>query len=235
MSQPETDEQLPDGHILAWHFVGDKLINGDPIPADGELLHYDGPMEMCKSGLHASERIIDALRYARGNTVCRVECFTDIERGPDKFICRDRVILWRVNAELPLRAFARTQALNVIHLWNAPDIVREYLETGDESKQSAARSAAWYAARSSTDAAAAAASTALSSAEYTARSAARSAAWSAAWYAEWSAAESAAWYAAWYAAESAAWYAAWDAARSAAESAANELLTNLVETERTNI
>jgi len=40
--------------------------------------------------------------------------------------------------------------LDVIHLWDAPAVVREYLETGDESKRdaawAAARDAAWGAA-----------------------------------------------------------------------------------------
>ncbi len=37
--------------------------------------------------------------------------------------------------------FARWCALQVIHLWDAPEVVKEFLETGDESKREAARSA----------------------------------------------------------------------------------------------
>ena len=40
------------------------------------------------------------------------------------------------------REFARWCALQVIHLWDCPEIVRLYLETGDES----IRAAAWVAA-----------------------------------------------------------------------------------------
>lgn len=44
--------------MKAWHFVGETLRNGDPVPADGEVLRYDGPVAMCESGLHASKRLI---------------------------------------------------------------------------------------------------------------------------------------------------------------------------------
>jgi len=127
--------------VTAWHFVGKTLRNGEPIPADGETLRYDGPLKMCVSGLHASERIIDALQYAPGDTICLVECGGEIVMGGDKFICRERTILWRVNGERLLRKFARKQALSVIHLWDAPDVVRQFLETGDDKLRDAAMKA----------------------------------------------------------------------------------------------
>lgn len=42
---------------------------------------------------------------------------------------------------------AREQALSIIHLWNAPDVVLQYLETGDEILREAAWSAAEATAR----------------------------------------------------------------------------------------
>jgi hypothetical protein len=48
--------------------------------------------------------------------------------------------------EATLREFARWCALQVIDLWEAPDVVRQWLATGDESIRSAARSAAMFAA-----------------------------------------------------------------------------------------
>ena len=163
--------------IRAWHFVGDTLRDESPVPKDGEMLRHDGSMIMCESGLHASKRLIDALQYAPGNTICRVSCSGDVKHGNDKFICRERVILWRVDAEQILRKFARLSALDVIHQWDAPDVVVRYLKTGDESL----RSAAWYAAMS------AARDAAISAAWDAARDAAMSAAWDAAWDAAWSA------------------------------------------------
>lgn len=139
--------------ILAWHFVGDTLRDGRPVPEDGEVLRHDGPMEMYASGLHASVRCVDALQYAPGDTLCRVECSGDVEHGGDKFICRERVILSRINSEPLLRAWARWCALQVINLWDAPSVVVEYLTTGDESQ----RNAAWDAARAALGASQAAA------------------------------------------------------------------------------
>jgi phage-related tail protein len=57
-----------------------------------------------------------------------------------------RIILWRINAEDVLRRFARQCALDVAHLWDIPSVVREYLETGDETKRDAAGAAARVAA-----------------------------------------------------------------------------------------
>jgi len=172
--------------ILAWHFVCNQLRNGDPVPADGVTLKFDGKLEMCASGLHASKRLIDALNYAPGETLCRVRCGGKIVHGSDKFICRERTILWRIDATETLRLFARKQAMSVAHLWDMPDVVRQYLETGNEKLRAAARSAVWDAAWTA------------------ARDAARSAVWTAARDAVWDAARDAAWTAAWTAARDAA-------------------------------
>jgi hypothetical protein len=124
--------------VQAWHFVGKLLRDGRPVPADGVPLIHDGPLVMCESGLHASERIIDALRYGPGSTICRVVCGGEMLRDTDKLVCRQRVILWRVKGEALLRDFARACARDVLHLWDAPDVVRQYLETGDEDIREAA-------------------------------------------------------------------------------------------------
>jgi hypothetical protein len=201
----------------AYHFVGAMLRDGRPIPPDGEWIDYVGPytpegtaLVMCKSGLHASRHPFDALRYAPGSTLCLVEISGAFIEQDDKVCARKRRIIKRIDAENLLWDFARWCALSVIHLWEAPPIVREYLETGDALKRSAARHAAWSAAWSAAE------SAAESAARYAARYAAWSAAESAAWSAAWSAAESAAESAARHAAR----HAAWSAAESAAESVA---------------
>ena len=127
--------------ILAWHFVGAKLLDGRPIPADGEWLVHDGPVAICKSGLHASPDPFDALRYAPSTTLCLVECADVVERHTDKLVCRRRIIKRRDATEM-LRAFARWSALQVTHLWGAPRIVERFLETGDDSLRDDARAAA---------------------------------------------------------------------------------------------
>ena len=130
---------------LAWHFVGDKLRDGSPIPRDGVWLKYDGPLVLCKSGLHASLEPFDALHYAPGNTLCRVEMRGETLHQSDKLVAQERRIIARMDATEMLRYYARMQALSVVHLWDAPDIVLDYLMTGDETIR--AYAAATYAAR----------------------------------------------------------------------------------------
>lgn len=133
---------------LAYHFVGETLRDGRPVPKDGEWLEHDGPLEMCVSGLHFSRHPFDALKYAPGETLCLVEVGGKIiePNDDDKGICSRRRIVKRVDLTENLRYFARMQAMFVIHLYpgEPDDIVLDYLMTGD----SAARSAAWNAARS---------------------------------------------------------------------------------------
>mgnify|MGYP001334045528 CR=1 FL=1 len=200
---------------IAWHFTGDKLRDGSPIPPIGHTLVHTGEIEMCASGYHWSRTPFQALPYAPGPLLHKVRIGGTIrETEGDKGVSSERTILATIDATQLMRRFAADQALSVAHLWPMPDVVREYLVDLDEAK----RSAAWSAAMS-----------ASWSAESTAESAARSAAWSAtnaAWSAAsaaWSAARSAA-----SAARSAAWSAtnaAWRAA-SAARSAASAAAKN---------
>jgi hypothetical protein len=129
---------MPNG-TLAWHWVRKKLRDGRAIPADGVELRHDGKVSICETGLHASIKVFDALKYAPGNTVCRVLCKDIVERHYDKFVCRSRTILWRVDAEPVLLEFARKVASDVLHLWDAPQVVKDYFATGDESLRKAAR------------------------------------------------------------------------------------------------
>src|SRR5574343_506620 len=131
--------------IRAYHFVGDKLRDGCPVPTDGEWLVHDGPMVMCASGLHASRHPFDALMYAPGPVLCLVDCDEIDAEENDKLVCRRRRIVARFDATTMLRAFARQCALDVIHLWDAPQVVRDYLTTGDDSIRAAAWNAAWAA------------------------------------------------------------------------------------------
>ena len=187
--------------MKAYHFTNGKTLrDGRPIPPQGEWIEHDGPVVPCESGLHASECPLDALTYAPGNTLHVVELEGDLKPHGDpvdKQVGRRRKILATIDAEPVLREFARWCALQVIDKWDAPTVVREYLESGDESKRDAAWAAAWAAAWTA------------------ARDAAWAAARDAAWEAARDAARDAAWAAAWEAARDAAWAAAWAAARDA--------------------
>ena len=137
--------------LTAYWFFGNTLRDGRPIPPDGEWLVEDGPIELCEKGLHWSRDPFDALQYAPGQNLALVEARGMILEQANKGCSTERRIIKRFDATALLRSEARTSALTVIHLWNAPQIVREYLETGDESKRAAAwdaaRAAAWAASR----------------------------------------------------------------------------------------
>jgi len=107
--------------LHAWHFVGETLRDGSPIPEDGVPLVYTGKMELCVSGLHFSRQPFDALKYAPGGTLCLVEVGgTVVEpEGENKGICSERTIIARMDATELLRHFSRMQALSVIPLWDA--------------------------------------------------------------------------------------------------------------------
>lgn len=143
---------MKDSYKKAWHFVGETLRDGRPVPKDGKWLVHKGPIKICKTGLHASFDPFDALQYAPGAALCLVEVDGIRETQPDKLVCARRRIVARMDATEMLRYFARMQALSVIHLYNnPPDVVLDYLMTGDENIVNAARAAArdvaWDAAR----------------------------------------------------------------------------------------
>lgn len=225
---------------FAWYFstTGKKLSHNDNRGIAIGVTHtVKGKIRICENGLHGSIRLIDALDNAPGPVIWRVELSGASDIGRDKIAASKRkYIAGGIDISGTLRVFARKQALSVIHLWDAPDIVKSWLETGDESLMQAAESAAWSAARSAAE------SAAWSNTWSATESAARSAAKSAAKPAVWSAAESAVWLAAWSAVGLAAWSAvksdAWSAARSSARSAAesaaklaaNDMLTEMVKT-----
>ena len=202
--------------VLAYHFTdGYHLRDGAPLEVGREYV-FDGEPVMCECGYHASRHVFDAMANAPGPILSRVECKEITDECDDKLVCKRRTVIQTIDATKILQKFARMCALDVIHLWDAPDVVVRYLKTGDEALRDAAWSAAWDARSAAWDTGIAA---------WDARSAARDVAWSAAWAAvwdAWSAALDVAWDtrdAAWNAARSAAWAAALDAARTATRDA----------------
>ena len=196
--------------ILAYHFTdGWQLRDGQPLVVGSEYV-FDGEPVMCESGYHASRHVFDAMENAPGSILSRVECKEITDECDDKLVCRRRRVIATIDATKILRKFARMCALDVIHLWDAPDVVVRYLKTGDEALRDAARIAAWDARSAAWDTGDAARDT---------RDDAREAAWSAAMDAARIAAWAAAWNDAMSAARSAAWADAFDAARAAARDA----------------
>jgi hypothetical protein len=184
-----TDQQTP---IFAWHFLpDDRRLRFDHVTSSGSfgrpivtagmaLICDPDRLECCKYGLHASVRAFDALSFARGAIVCRVACSGRVvtDAGGGKIACSRREVLWIADATDTMLAFARWCALQVVHLWDGPPIVREYLETGDESKRDAARRA-------------------VQAPQAAAWATTWAAAWTATWVATWATARAATWAAAW--------------------------------------
>ena len=132
-----------------WHFAANdrKLGYGDnrliEVGATSWRLDKSLPIELCVYGLHASIKPLDALQYAPGSIVSYCRMHGQIIYGEDKMVAEGREYLSVIDADTVLLEFSRWCALQVIHLWDAPDVVKKYLETGDE----VLREASWAASR----------------------------------------------------------------------------------------
>ena len=162
--------------ILAWHFVEDTLRDGRPVPPDGEWLVHRGAVAMCRSGLHFSRHPFDALKYAPGAMLCRVEVDDIVDEDENKGVARRRRIIARRDLTRELRLFACDCAERVLHLvWPDSlmaclwviDAARRFVDGNcDRDELAAAAVAAAYAATSA--AASAATYAAASAATYAA-------------------------------------------------------------------
>jgi hypothetical protein len=137
--------------MIGYHFTGTVLRDGRPIPPIGEWLEHYGPITP-SSGLQASEHPFDALTYAHGRFLHRVELDGDGEIVPhgyrvDLHFGRRRRILASIDATELLRDFARWCAVQVFALWNTPTIVQRYMETVASSLRNDDRDDVWAVAR----------------------------------------------------------------------------------------
>lgn len=130
--------------IFGWHFVGDKLRDGSKIPRNNVWLPNITPIKICSRGYHGSLHPFDALQYAPGDTLCYCEYRGQIIHESDKFVAEQRRIVTRMDATEMLHYYARMQAISVAHLWEPPDVLLDFLMTGDRSLR--ATWAAWDAA-----------------------------------------------------------------------------------------
>ena len=81
--------------ILAWHFLpadGKTRYSQETVTV-GCALEAKGKLVLCENGLHASRTVLDALGYAPGLIVCRVEISGDVVEGEDKLCGRHRLCL----------------------------------------------------------------------------------------------------------------------------------------------
>lgn len=155
-----------------WHFLHEdkRLRYGSrELVEVGKTIRVNCHPVLCESGLHASVRAIDALRYAPGPIVCRVTLGGTIVEGDDKVAAQERTAVWMADATHTLHEFAcrcAEDALRVANIddrrcWEAIETKRRWLrgEATDEQLAAAARAAwdAWDAARASASSAARAA------------------------------------------------------------------------------
>ena len=151
--------------MKAWHFLKDDgslqwKCGNTKYPKVGQTLKVNPDrLELCSYGLHASKRLLDALQYAPGATVCRVELGGRILEDTDKVVASERTVLQMADAADVLHEFACRCAEDALQLIESPDprsiaaikAKRQWLkgEIGDEELQAAwaaARAAAWAAA-----------------------------------------------------------------------------------------
>jgi hypothetical protein len=114
--------------LTAWHFTdGMKLRDGQPLEA-GRVYRHNGAVIPCRSGLHASTRLIDALKYAPGSVLSRVEMHGElIKHGKpvDKIVGRERKVSWHIDATRTLWLFA---------CWVAEDALQAERKAGREPR-----------------------------------------------------------------------------------------------------
>lgn len=91
--------------VKAWHFIPEnhKLrFSDDREVVVGETLTVEGSPLLCCRGLHASECLEDALRYAPGPVLCRVTVSGDIVYGSDKLSGMSRKCLSMMDIREPV-------------------------------------------------------------------------------------------------------------------------------------
>ena len=199
--------------MKAWHFLKEDYRTGEGnlLVTLGETMTVSPPVKLCHHGLHFSVSVLDALFYAPGPIIQRVEVPDDSILESDKGVAVSRKCLWLYDATNLLHEFAcqcAESALMIANVddersWNAIHVKREWIAgRASDNELASARDAAWEALMV--------------------------AAWDAAREAAWDAALASARDAAWEASMDAARAAAWEAARASARDAAmHDMASNL--------
>ena len=154
--------------IKAWHFLRD---NGSfcyslekQKPKAGEVERVKSttkrPLELCEMGLHGSVDILDALDFAQGALLRRVELGGEILEGKNKCCATERRELWRMDVTNILHEFSCWCAERALECerkrgrepdkrsWAAIEAKRQWLKGEiDDKALAAAWAAAWDAAR----------------------------------------------------------------------------------------
>ncbi len=157
--------------MFGWHFLPESRClqhsRSKKAITEGSVTKVRRPLELCRHGLHASERAIDSLQFAPGPIVCRVELSGEILRGSDKACATERRVLWMADATRTLHEFAvwcargalerqratghepdprSWAALDAKLAWLNGEITEQELAAARDAARNAARNAAWDAA-----------------------------------------------------------------------------------------
>jgi len=123
--------------MKAWYFAHEskKLQYGDGRGIKiGETHTVDCVPQCCKEGLHGSVKLRDALSFAKGYIIYRVDINGKIDKQDDKICGQSRTYLYGgVNVENELREFARWCVLEMMIKCGAPEVIVNYFKTGEES------------------------------------------------------------------------------------------------------
>ncbi len=139
-----------------WHFIANNRLRdgSEPAPAGG-VEHYSGKLALCRSGLHASARALNALSYAPDGRlrVRRVRLTGEVAFDRDKGVASERHILAELSedeTERALHEFMLWCAEQVRQLMvdersrHALDVKRRWLDgEATEEELAAAMDAAW--------------------------------------------------------------------------------------------
>jgi len=110
--------------MKAWHFIReDKKLgySDNRIVKTGRTYKCKGALVLCENGLHGSKRLIDALYYAPGPILCRVELSGEIIHSHDKSVARIRTVLKLQDISTILHEFACRCAEDALALIDKPD------------------------------------------------------------------------------------------------------------------
>jgi hypothetical protein len=150
---------------LAWHFLPANRrtqYSDEPVEV-GTILHAtDRPLELCEYGLHACERMIDALTRAPGPILCHVKLSGEILRDTDELCAEHRECLWMRDVSRELLLFAcravedalltrdRAGRRTDLRSWIAIATIRRCDGLATDEGLEVARAAAWAASCAAT-------------------------------------------------------------------------------------
>lgn len=117
--------------MFGYHFVGETLSDGRPIPPDGEWIINGEAVQIDNRNVYSRLPSELLSSCSPGPTICLIEIDGTRLR-----------IIKRIDATQLLSRFGADLALSVRNFWKMPSIVKQYLNTLDESIRLEARDAA---------------------------------------------------------------------------------------------